>query len=146
MIHPAILVTLLALLAPTAAGRDDSSLDGVSFAQMTIRQRIIVRVPVARPALPKPIRWKEKKGPKCVAIGSMAGALVSEKSAVDLVMTGGKRIRAKLDGDCRPLDFYSGFYLKPSADGMACAGRDSIRVRSGASCGIDGFKNLVARD
>ncbi|MBB4153706.1 hypothetical protein GGQ80_001612 [Sphingomonas jinjuensis] len=146
MIHPAIPVTLLALLAPTAAGRGDSSLDGVSFAQLTIRQRIIVRVPVSRAPPPKPIRWKEKKGPKCVAIGSMAGALVSEKSAVDLVMTGGKRIRAKLDDDCRPLDFYSGFYLKPSADGMACAGRDSIRVRSGASCGIDGFKNLVARD
>lgn len=146
MIHPAIPVTLLALLAPTAAGRGDSSLDGVTFAQMTIRQRIIVRVPVARAPLPKPIRWKEKKGPKCVAIGSMAGALVSGKSAVDLVLAGGKRIRAKLDGDCRPLDFYAGFYLKPSADGMACAGRDSIRVRSGASCGIDGFKSLVARD
>lgn len=146
MIHPAIPVTILALLAPTAAGVGDVDVDGVSYAQLTIRERIVVRVPVARGAPPKPIRWKEKKGPKCVAIASMAGALVSEKAAVDLVLAGGRRIRAKLDSDCRPLDFYSGFYLKPSADGMACAGRDSIRVRSGASCQIDGFKSLVARN
>ena len=139
--HPLYPTLLLGLLAPAAAMGDDQ----VEVAQLTIRQRLVIRVP--RMPMPErvttPTVWKEKKGPKCLPIASMAGALISSPSQVDLVLQGGARVRAKLDGDCRPLDFYSGFYIRPTADGQVCADRDAIRVRSGASCPIDTFKRLV---
>ena len=69
--------------------------------------------------------------------------MITNPKEVDLVLTGGKRIRAKLGKDCRPLGFYQGFYLRPTQDGMICADRDAIKVRSGASCPIDDFKLLV---
>lgn len=153
MAHPVLPIALLALAAPGAAAWDVPRDGDLPVAQLTIHERIIIRVPRlsgpitaadVRASQPTPVRWKEKKGPKCVGAQTMAGALISAPNQVDLVLIGGKRLRAKLDGDCKPLDFYSGFYLRPSADGMICGGRDAIRVRSGASCGIDGFKTLVA--
>ncbi len=143
---------LLALAAPAAAVADDK----VVLAQLVIRERIVIRVPrvappgalpvgrTALPAPPKATTWREKKGPKCIPAQGMAGAMISSPKQVDLVLIGGKRVRAKLDGACKPLDFYEGFYLRPARDGMICADRDAIKVRSGASCGIDEFKTLVA--
>lgn len=129
----------LAFAASPATGRQ--------LAPLTIQQRVVIRVPrmltTATP-LPAPTKWKERKGPKCVPAQAMAGALISAGKQVDLVLIGGKRVRAKLDGDCKPLDFYSGFYVRPAKDGMICADRDAIRVRSGASCRIDEFKVLQA--
>jgi hypothetical protein len=137
-------LSLLALLAPAAVLADRP----VQAGQLTIRERVIIRVPrmplqAAPVAAPTPIKWKERKGPKCIAAQGMAGAMVTSPRQVDLVLIGGKRVRAKLDGACRPLDFYAGFYLRPARDGMICADRDAIKVRSGASCGIDEFKALV---
>ena len=94
--------------------------------------------------VPPPQRWVEKRGPKCIAAGDLGGAIVGSRT-VDLVLRGGERVRATLDGDCPALDFYSGFYLKPSADGQICAGRDTIRSRSGDSCEISGFRRLVMK-
>lgn len=141
MIHPAIPVGLLALAVPAGA----SIAQGVEYAQLTVHERIVIRVPrmsVAPIRAPKPVEWKEKKGPKCLAVTDFAGALIAKPGTVDLVMQGGRRYRAKLEGDCRQLDFYSGFYIKPSADGRICADRDAIRVRSGAACEIETFRSL----
>lgn len=144
-------VLLLALVAPAAA------LDGqMRVAQLTIRERLIIRVPrvvvpgvvaVGRaPPIPvRPTVWREAKGPKCIRAQAMAGAMITSPKQVDLVLIGGKRVRARLERACRPLDFYAGFYLRPARDGMICADRDAIKIRSGASCGIDEFKTLVAR-
>lgn len=153
MAHPALPVLLLALAAPAAtAALDGPRPGGMSMTQVIVRERIIVRVPRVAPAvpltggtmiIPTPIRWKEKKGPKCIAAASMAGAMVTTVKQVDLVLRGGTRVRARLGGACRPLDFYSGFYLRPAADGLICADRDSIRTQSGTSCPIDVFRTLV---
>ena len=94
--------------------------------------------------IPVPSHWKEKKGPKCVMATELAGALISRPGSVDLIMRGGDRVRAVLDGDCGPLDYYRGYYLRPASDGMICGGRDVIRVRSGGSCMISKFRRLVA--
>lgn len=150
MSRTALPILLLAIAAPVSATADAPAAGdrGVQLAQLTIQQRIVIRVPMAAPAAaapPQPVRWKEKKGPRCIAAQRMAGALISAPNQVDLVLIGGRRVRAKLDGDCRPLDFYSGFYVRPAADGMICADRDAIRVRSGAACGIEKFKLLVAK-
>jgi hypothetical protein len=129
---------LLASLAPAVAAQDTP----VRFAQLTVRQRVVIRVPRMPVAPAVPIRWDEKKGPKCIAVAELAGALVSSGDAIDLVLRGGKRLRARLDDECRSLDFYSGFYLRPSADGQVCAKRDSFRVRSGRSCPVGRFRLL----
>lgn len=152
MLHSAIPASLLALAAPALAAAGDSmaQLDGVQVAQVTVRERVIIRLPrmapaqsMARAAVPAPVRYKEKKGPKCVDVADMGGAMIVEPGAVDLVMEGGKRLRARLDDDCGPMDFYSGFYLRPAADGRVCAKRDVIRMRSGASCEIATFRTLL---
>jgi hypothetical protein len=118
----------------------------VELAQLTIRQRVVIRVP-ASPAmgpqrLPPRMRWKEKRGPKCIPANGLAAAAVFKADTVDLMLRGGKRLRAQLDDECPALDFYSGFYIMPSGDGQVCAGRDMIHSRAGGKCGIDRFRTL----
>lgn len=146
MPHVGLHVTLLALALPALAAGDRAPVrPRVTITQLTIHERVVIRVPrmaAPVPIAPKPIKWKEKKGPKCVAAATMAGALISAPDQVDLVLVGGRRLRVKLDGQCRQLDYYGGFYFRPSGDGLICADRDALRVRSGASCQIDQFKLL----
>ena len=95
--------------------------------------------------MPAAIAWKEKKGPKCVNPAELGGAIFGQPGYVDLVLTGNRRLRARFDGDCGALDFYSGVYLRPGSDGQICADRDALRMRSGATCEIESFKTLVAK-
>ena len=145
--------TLIASVAAAGTPAPAGQVTGIEVAQVTIRGRLIIRVPSklqdnATPMRqftpPQPIEWAEKKGPKCVAADQLGGAIVAG-DYVDLVLRGGDRVRAQLDGDCSGLGYYGGFYLKPSADGQLCAGRDSIRTRSGDRCTIKKFKKLVAK-
>ena len=126
---------------------------GVSgtITSVTIQQRMIIRVPRLAPgrlpvgasatAAPAP-RWKEKKADKCVTLVSLAAAAVTTPDSVDLLLNGGKRLRARFGSKCPALDFYSGFYVKMAKDGKVCAGRDSIRARSGGECRIRQFRAL----
>jgi hypothetical protein len=133
-----------ALLA--AATSSAPSLDGEVFAQLTIQQRVVIRVPVAppasTPAVVPTMRWKEVKGPKCVAIGTLAGATVRGSEQLDLYLRGGARVRAQLD-DCDRVDLRYGFYLRPTSDGRVCGGRDRIHARTGGQCSIERFRSLV---
>lgn len=114
------------------------------FAQVTVREQIIIRVPMRPPSSPaRTLRWKEKKGPHCIALDALAGAVVTASSSVDLILRGGNRLRAQLDRSCPALDFYSGFYIKPTRDGRICEDRDTIHARSGGQCEIRDFKRLV---
>lgn len=132
---------LIALVVPAAAAMDIDG--GGQAARLTIHERLIVRVPrLARHPDPTPVQWKEHHGPKCIDATDLAGAIVSAPLTVDLVLTGNRRVRARLDGDCMPLDFYGGFYVQAGSDGMVCADRDVIRSRSGAACEIDAFRRL----
>ena len=145
MPHPLIPATLLALALPALVavdtGVDAPPVEGAQITTMTFHERIIVRVPRLGPP-PAQTMWKEKRGPKCIEANELAGALFSAPAAVDLVLKGNHRVRAVLEDECEALNFYSGFYLKPSADGKVCAGRDAIRARSGVSCAIEGFRAL----
>lgn len=140
---------LLALAAPALLAADwgvaEPGIGGGQVTTMSFHERIIIRVP-RLPMKPPPeasvVTWKEHRGPKCVVAADLAGALVLQPGMVDLVLKGNRRVRAKLDGSCEPLDFYNGFYLKPASDGKICADRDSIRARSGLSCQIDSFRLL----
>lgn len=114
------------------------------FAQLTVEQSLIVRVPRRSPT--KPLRWKSKKGPRCVSMSAIAGAAVVAEDAIDLVLRGGRRLRAQFSSSCPALDYYSGFYILPTEDGKICADRDVIRTRSGAQCEILRFRELIPRD
>ena len=115
------------------------------YAQVVIREQIMVRVQQAPArAAAVPVQWKEGKGPKCVPARGILGASRLGEDSVDLVMRDRSRVRAKLDSSCPALDYYYGFYIRPNADGMICADRDSIRSRVGGQCGIDRFRSLQA--
>lgn len=134
--------------APTAARPGMAGMP-VRVAQIRVQQYVVIRVPrpgrainASVPALP-PINWVERRGERCVPLNRLAGAAITRADSVDLVLTGGRRLRARLGNRCPSLDFYSGFYLRPTADGLICADRDAIRSRSGGECRIDRFRTLV---
>ena len=145
MLSPSVPLLLLLAASPLVG---DAAGDGYAVAQLSIHQRIVIRIPAtpgARAIPVPPTRWKEKHGPKCVAVRSLAGAIVNDDDEVDLILQGGARVRAHLDDDCPALRYYSGFYLKPQSDGQVCAKRDDIRSRSGGACRISSFRALVAK-
>lgn len=146
-------------------GADGIIADGppfsVEFAQMTIEQRVIIRVPMMRPGMPPPderdtryraepppppiIEWEEHKGPKCIRISQLRAAALTSSRGVDLMLNDRSRLRALLGRQCRPADLYSGFYIQPNADGSLCSGRDRVLARSGADCEITDLKRLKPR-
>lgn len=114
----------------------------IQLAQIIVRERVIVRVP-ATTRVPPVVRWKQKRGPRCIAADNFAGAAVMAPDSIDLLARGGQRVRAELEDACPALDFYSGFYLTPSTDRKLCANRDAIHARSGGECQIKRFRLLV---
>ena len=90
--------------------------------------------------------WKEKKGPRCVALRSIRSASVVVDHGVDLLLADNHRYRARLERGCNSIGFYSGFYVEPDDDGSLCSGRDALQARSGLSCGIDDIRRLVPAD
>ena len=133
----ALLVLVGAAPPPAAADRPEQ------YAQMVVREQIMVRVQTRRPAA-APVQWKEGKGPKCVPARAILGASLLGEDSVDLVMRDKSRVRARLDSSCPALDYYYGFYIRPNRDGMICADRDAIRSRVGGQCGIERFRSLQA--
>lgn len=142
---PNLLPAALTMLAtPILLGSGDPP-SQVQYAQITIRERVILRVPRSPTPAVTASRWKERKGPRCIAAQALAGALPGEAGSVDIVLSGGKRVRAKLARACRQIDYYSSFYIRPGADGQICADRDPIRTRGGAVCEIEKFRALSLR-
>jgi hypothetical protein len=151
-----LLAATTALLLPSAPPGDERKAAPVApsasrVAQVRIQQHFVIRVPrpdtvrrVSAPAAPlPPIAWVEKDSDKCVKIQNLAGATITRPDSVDLFLSGGKRVRARLGNECPALDFYTGFYVKPTKDGMVCAKRDVFRSRSGGECKIKAFRTLV---
>ena len=52
-------------------------------------------------------------------------------------------VSAGLDKGCTARDFYSGFYVARTGDGMMCTGRDKLQSRNGANCKLGKLKQLV---
>ena len=137
---------LLATLGSAPA--EPSPADPIQFAQVVIREQILVRVPMrlrqAQERAPSPVEWKEGRGPKCLSMRSLAGATLLGPNSVDLILNDRSRVRARLEKSCPALDYYYGFYIRPNADGQICAERDVIRSRMGGQCQIDQFRSLTA--
>lgn len=154
MLKPIVLsAALLTLIAAPAAliarGADPAGGGGdqhyvIHVPRITITTTTVVRgrrapPPPARPAVP----MVERKADDCLKMRRVVAFAVTQRDSVDLVLNDGTRMRAKLGDKCPSLDFYSGFYVRPNADGKMCAKRDTIRSRSGGSCSIQAFRTLV---
>ena len=135
-LFPALL-GLPALLGITADAPQDASV----VRRVVIHDEVILRIPV-RPRLSTRIEWIERKGPKCLAVDTIAAAMLSGPSSIDFVRRDRSRVRAKMDSECPALDFYNGFYLQPD-DERICAKREMIRSRDGTSCRIERFRELT---
>ncbi|MFL0415049.1 hypothetical protein [uncultured Sphingomonas sp.] len=145
--RPALPLALLAPIVVSASG--PRSMEGAAVAQIGFRERVVIRIPRLPPrraSADEGITWHERKAPKCVAASTLASAAIAETGDVDLIVTDGRRLRAKLDDDCPTLNFYTGFYIKRAPDGMVCAKRDALRSRSGARCQISRFRTLQPKN
>lgn len=132
------------MLLMAASGPDGGSgARALMVAQVTVQETIVIRVPAQKTSRPKPMQWKLRKGPKCIPMASVAGAAVVAEDAVDFVLRGGLRVRAQFSATCSALDYYSGFYVLPTDDGLICANRDMIHTRAGGECAIRRFKKLI---
>jgi hypothetical protein len=121
-----------------------AQLQPVAVTRLVVREEVIWRVPVIRPRAMRPMRWEEKKGPKCIAAGQIVAAALGDERSVDFLLNDRSRIRARMDDDCPTLDFYGNFYIQPE-DEKVCARRDEIRSRIGGSCRIEKFRRMVPR-
>lgn len=149
----ALSAALLTLIAAPAAliARGTDPAEGeraqhyvIHVPRITITTTTVVRgnrapTPPERP----PVPMVERKADDCIRMQRVVAFSVTQRDSVDLVMNDGTRMRAKLGDRCPSLDFYSGFYIRPNADGKMCARRDTIRSRSGGSCSIQAFRTLV---
>lgn len=132
---------LVAMLAVAGVGGPAAPAIGVR--SVIVTERVIVRVPLPRRSTQAPVsRWRERRGPACIAMDEVSGAAIEAPASVDFILRGGARLRAVLDSDCPGLDYYSGFYLAPGADRRICADRDAVHDRSGGACEIDRFRAL----
>lgn len=143
-----VLLVAATSVAPAPGAAPSARSEGaarIEVTQMMIHQRVIIRVPAMAPppAPPRPIKWKERKGPKCIPLNQLAGAAITQNDSVDLFLHGGTRLRAVLDDDCPALDYYSGFYIRPTTDGQICQKRDMLHTRSGGQCRVERFRTLV---
>lgn len=136
----ALILSVSAWLGMAADGQPDAR---QVVQRMSVRDEIILHVPIAARRLPK-LEWVEHKGPKCVSARMIAGAAMASQSSIDFVLRDRRRVRAKLDSDCAGLDYYNGFYLEPR-DGAVCAKREEIRSRAGSTCRIERFRSLEPR-
>lgn len=130
-----------------------------SWNQVRIEQRLIIRIAPRMPGrdsfLPPPPlpqivppqmvqpRFRERKMAKCVAVGAIAGVQVISDQRLLLTMRDRRMIGANLDKACSARDFYSGFYVEQTGDGQLCAGRDTIHSRAGATCMINGLREMI---
>lgn len=126
-----------------------------SAAQVRIEQRVTIRVaPVSSAVRPMtlgeigapsaPPRFTERKMGKCVPVAGIAAVQTDAGGKLLLYMRDRRLISASLEKACSARDFYSGFYLERSKDGMLCVERDKLRSRAGASCEVGKMRQLVA--
>ena len=154
---------------PAAAPVESSPADSFPFAwlseawrtppaeQVRIEQQITIRIAPRAPSnagarmdmfseTPErsaPQRLIERSMGKCLPLDGVAGVQIAGMNKLVLFLRDTRVVTAGLDKGCNAQDFYAGFYVARSADGMMCAGRDKLQARSGASCKLGKLHQLV---
>lgn len=125
--------------------------------QVRIERRVTIRVwprsPAPRQSLmaemaPAPVgaNLVERKMGDCVPVAGIAAVQTGQANQLILHLRDRRIVSARLEKACRARDFYSGFYLERSADGMLCIDRDRLRSRTGVQCQISRMRQLVAEN
>lgn len=123
--------------------------------QIRIEQRLRIRIAprgagrdmlAAIPAPPMTRRFVERRSVRCLPVAGIAGVQIGGNDRLVLFMRDQRLIGANLEQACSARDFYSGFYLEPSGDGMLCAGRDMLHSRSGTNCSLTRLHELIPAD
>ncbi len=124
--------------------------------QVRIEQRVIVRIAPPGPRLRQsavsqfapaaPLQLREKKMGKCLPVGGIAAVQPDAGGKLLLFMRDRRLVSASLEKACSARDFYSGFYLERTRDGMLCVDRDKLHSRAGSNCAISKMRQLVASD
>lgn len=135
--------------------------DALGANQVRIEQQVTIRIsprPLPMPMNPQSFvsdsfdaggggpRWVERKFGKCMPVSGIAGVQPGPNNRLILLLRDRRVISASLNKSCRSRDYYSGFLVARNADGQLCTGRDDLLARSGASCKVSGFKQLVQVD
>ena len=164
---PAVqLLAPLALLFPAAMAVEQQPLGeraplpiAAPAQQVSIEQRVTIRIN-PRPAPMPDIaqfdaeggdagsepRFVEHKAGKCLPLSAIAGVQPLGDDRLLLILRDNRLFTAKLEKGCQAREFYSGFIVKRNTDGQVCISRDELLSRSGASCQVRGFRQLVGAD
>lgn len=124
--------------------------------QVRIEQRVTIKIaprdPSIRPSMLAEMgprmaaaKLEERKMGKCVPVSGIA-AVQADAGRLLLFMRDQRLVAASLEKACRARDFYSGFYLERTGDGLLCVERDKLHSRAGASCELSKLRQLVATD
>jgi hypothetical protein len=121
--------------------------------QVHIEQHVIIRITPGDPSLlrelpppmpaPLPERLRQRRIAPCLAVTGIAGVRPLANNRLLLFMRDHRLVGADLSRNCTARDFYLGFYVSPTADGLLCAGRDTIHSRAGTTCTISEIHELV---
>lgn len=141
-------------LALPPAGGDGGLLAADDADQVRIEQHFSIRITPGGQAMPpdmmddlmdeRPERFEERAMGRCFAAGAIVGVQSAQGNRLLIFMRDQHIISAALEKMCHARDFYSGFYVERSPDGLICAGRDKLQSRSGANCRIARLRALVA--
>ena len=126
-------------------------------AQVRIERRVIIRIAPRSPSLPPDTlaalpqesfepRYVERKIGKCLPVKAIVGVQAERDNRLLLFLRDRRVIAASLEKSCRARDFYSGFYLEHTDDGMLCSGRDKLQSRAGANCALEKIRQVVSAD
>lgn len=147
MKRPAVPRAVALLAAVVASGTVGSAVAQTTMRPIVLQSRSVLRISPPRLIRDDPaLKWEEKKADKCQPLRSIGAALGTGERHLDILMRDGTRMRAKFAKSCRGDDFYAGFYVNPTQDGMICAGRDILKARSGMACKVDKFRRLKLDD
>lgn len=124
--------------------------------QVRILQQFSIRI-TPRAAMPPQMRidleqeegearFAERSIGKCLPVSQIAAAHPARHNRLLLILRDQRIVSAALEKACSSSEFYSGFYMARSADGQLCVSRDVLQSRTGASCKVKRWRELVAVD
>lgn len=122
--------------------------------QVRIERRVTIRIAPRSAAprqslmadlqrAPQPQRYEEREMADCLPVGDIAGVQTGGGNQLVLFLRNQRMVSARLEKSCRAREFYSGFYLERSEDGMLCVDRDKLQSRAGAKCELALLRELV---
>jgi hypothetical protein len=155
-------IALGGLFVPQMPARPDAAqtlgreLSGKPWHQVSIEQHLIIRITPGGPAVmrdipppapePLPMRLRPRRMPPCVPVQAIAGVRPLAGDRLLLILRDHRLVGADLSRTCAARDFYMGFYVTPTADGLLCADRDTIHSRAGSTCTVTHMHEMVPQN